>query len=309
MSNDQPYPNGRAVLSAIKEKAVAAHRSGLGTSVQSLIELAIFDRFLCRVFSAPDCPFALKGGTNMLARLPGARRTTDVDLETPEMTIDEAITQLRAAVSVDLGDHLEFRYLRHRDTGGRNQPELQAAAVSFSVTVRGAGTQNSINVDLAIHKRTPAAPLEKITPAFRLALSRLGHVVDYQAIAVEDQIADKVCATVSMFGGQPSTRSKDLVDLAILTRTMPISAKQLRISVHTEALYRHLPTFISIVVPRSMTDGYSKVARTVPLLSDLLNPDDAISVVNAMLQPALSGDLMEGQWDPTYQHWVGVTDS
>ena len=263
MSNDQPYPNGRAVLSAIKEKAVAAHRSGLGTSVQSLIELAIFDRFLCRMFSAPDCP---------------------------------------------LGDHLEFRYLRHRDTGGRNQPELQAAAVAFSVTVRGAGTQNPINVDLAIHKRTPAAPLEKITPAFRLDLSRLGPVVDYQAIAVEDQIADKVCATLSMFGGQSSTRSKDLVDLAILTRTMPINAKQLRISVHTEALHRNLPTFISIVVPRSMTDGYSKVARTVPLLSDLLNPDDAISVVNAMLQPALSGDLMEGRWDPTHQQWVGLTD-
>ena len=174
MNNDQPYPNGRAVLSAIKAKAVSAHRGGLGTSVQSLIELAIFDRFLCRVFSDPDCPFALKGGTGMLARLPGARRTTDVDLETAEMTIDEAITQLRAVVSVDLGDYLEFRYLRHRDTGGRNQPEVQAAAVTFSVTVRGAGTQNPINVDLAIHKRMPAAPLERITPAFRLDMSRLG---------------------------------------------------------------------------------------------------------------------------------------
>ncbi|TFD79491.1 hypothetical protein E3T54_05115 [Cryobacterium sp. Sr8] len=304
MSNDQPYPDGRAVLSAIKEKALSAHRSGVGTSVQSLIELAIFDRFLCRVFSARDCPFALKGGTSMLARLPGARRTTDVDLETAEMSIDEAITQLRAAVSVDLGDHLEFRYLRHRDTGGRNQPELQAAAVTFSVTVRGAGTQNPVHVDLAIHKRTPAAPLQRITPAFRLDMSRLGPVVAYQAIAVEDQIADKACATLSTYGGQSSTRSKDLVDLAILARTMRINARQLRISVHTEALYRNLSAFTTLVVPRSMTDGYGKVARTVPLLGDLLNPDDAISVVNAMLQPALSGDITDGQWHPTQQQWV-----
>ncbi|MBG6215413.1 hypothetical protein RCH23_003305 [Cryobacterium sp. CAN_C3] len=58
------------MLSAITEKARAAHRSGVGSSVQGLIDLVIFDRFLCRVFSQDGCPFALKGGTSMLARLP-----------------------------------------------------------------------------------------------------------------------------------------------------------------------------------------------------------------------------------------------
>ncbi|TFD34988.1 hypothetical protein E3T37_16155 [Cryobacterium sp. TMT2-10] len=150
-----PYPDGRAVLSAITEKARAAHRSGVGSSVQSLIELAVFDRFLCRVFSLDDCPFALKGGTSMLARLPQSRSTTDVDLETAEMSIDAAIAQLASAASIDLGDHFEFRYVSHRDTGGPNQPELHAASITFSVTVRGAGTRNPLRVDLAIHTRTP----------------------------------------------------------------------------------------------------------------------------------------------------------
>ncbi|WP_104170641.1 nucleotidyl transferase AbiEii/AbiGii toxin family protein [Cryobacterium sp. M23] len=299
-----PYPDGRAVLSAIREKARAAHRSGVGSSVQSLIELAAFDRFLCRVFSQDGCPFALKGGTSMLARLPQSRSTTDVDLETAEMSIDAAIAQLASAASIDLGDHFEFRYVSHRDTGGPNQPELHAAAITFSVTVRGAGTRNPLRVDLAIHTRTPAAPLNILTPAFRLDMSRLGPAVAYQAIAVEDQIADKVCATLSTYGGQTSTRTKDLVDLAILTKTMRIDARQLRISVHTEAHQRGLPPFTALHVPRSMTDGYRKVAKTVPVLSDVLDHEAALSLVNAMLLPALSAEIEDGAWDPSQQQWI-----
>ena len=304
MTADAPYPNGRAVLSAITEKARAAHRGGVGSSVQSLIELAIFDRFLCRVFSQDDCPFALKGGTSMLARLPQSRSTTDVDLETADLSIDDAITQLTSAASIDLGDHFEFRYVSHRDTGGPNQPELHAAAITFSVTVRGAGTRNPLKVDLAVHKRTPAAPLDIITPAFRLDMSRLGPAVLYQAIAVEDQIADKVCATLSTYGGQASTRTKDLVDLAILTKTMRIDARQLRISVHTEAHQRGLPPFTTLQAPRSMTDGYRTVAKTVPLLNDALHHEDALALVNAMLLPALSAEIEDGAWDPAQQQWA-----
>lgn len=299
-----PYPNGRAMLSALREKARSAHRTGLGTSTQSLQELAVFDRFLCRVFSVDDCPFALKGGTGMLARLPGARRTTDVDLETAEMNIDEAISQLTAAASIDLGDHLEFRYQQHRDTGGPNQPGLQAAEVTYSVTVRGVGTRQPIKVDLAIHKRTPTAPLEEIVPAFRLDLPRLGPIYRYKAIAVEDQIADKACATMSTYGGIPSSRSKDLIDLAILARTASIDARKLRSSVFTEAAHRHLHAFSALAVPRSMTDPYAIGARSVAVLSDLLNPDDAVALVNKMLFPALSGEVEDGRWHPAEQKWI-----
>jgi hypothetical protein len=304
MIANEPYPNGRAVLSAITEKARAAHRNGVGSSVQSLIELAIFDRFLCRVFSQDDCPFALKGGTSMLARLPQSRSTTDVDLETTEMSIDAAIAQLVSAAGIDLGDHFDFRYVSHRDNSGPNQPELHAASITLSVTVRGAGTRNPLKVDLAIHKRTPSAPLDVITPAFRLDMSRLGPVVAYRAIAVEDQIADKACATMALYGGQGSTRSKDLVDLAILTKTMRINARQLRISVHTEAHYRTLIPFTALSVPRAMTDGYRKVAKAISLLNDVFDPNDAITLINAMLQPALSAEVEDGVWDPAQRQWV-----
>jgi hypothetical protein len=304
VDDEAPYPDGPAVLSAITQKARAAHRNGVGTSVQELIELAVFDRFLCRVFSQPGCPFALKGGTSILARLPASRSTTDVDLETAGMSIEDAISQLIDAASIDLGDHFSFTYLRHRNTGGPTQPDLHAAAVTFTVTVQGAGVRNPLTVDLAIHTRTPAAPVEIITPAFRLDLARLGPAVAYRAIAIEDQIADKFCATLTTYAGLTSTRSKDLVDLIVLTRTMRLNARQLRLSIRTEAHRRHLTPFTRLSVPNQLADGYQKIARTVPLLADLLNPEDAVSAINAMLEPALSDAIDDGTWDPTRHHWT-----
>ncbi|MBG6215183.1 hypothetical protein RCH23_003159 [Cryobacterium sp. CAN_C3] len=53
-----------------------------------------------------------------------------------------------------------------------------------------------------------------------------------------------------------------------------------------------------------MTDGYRKVAKTVPLLSDCLDPEDAASLINAMLQPALSAEIEDGHWEPAQQQWV-----
>lgn len=41
------------------------------------------DRFLARVFHAPEAPWVLKGGTAVLARVDDARTTKDVDLAGP----------------------------------------------------------------------------------------------------------------------------------------------------------------------------------------------------------------------------------
>ena len=70
----------------------------------------------------PNCPFVLKGGTAMLARLPDARGTTDVDFEAGAMGLQESISLISTAVTLDLADHFVFRYVSHRDTGGDDHP-------------------------------------------------------------------------------------------------------------------------------------------------------------------------------------------
>jgi len=38
--------------------------------------------------------------------------------------------------------------------------------------------------------------------------------------------------------------------------------------------------------------------------SDFLDHEDALSLVNAMLLPALSAEIEDGAWDPSQQQWV-----
>lgn len=126
----------------------------------------------------------------------------------------------------------------------------------------------------------------------------------YRAIAIEYQIADKVCATQSLYGGQQSTRSKDLVDLAIICTTLSFDARRIRMSIQSESRNRGLADFTTITVPQAMINGYLALARTTRLLGDILDPAKAISTVNAMLEPALSGTLEDGTWDPVRQQWA-----
>lgn len=63
------------------------------------------DRFLCRVFSGGDQRFILKGGSELLARMPDARATRNVDFATREKeSAESALRALSELVSGDLGD-------------------------------------------------------------------------------------------------------------------------------------------------------------------------------------------------------------
>lgn len=61
----------RAAKRAIRESGREA-----GSAYREMLR----DRFLCRVFSGPGERFVLKGGSGLLARIPDARKTRDLDL-------------------------------------------------------------------------------------------------------------------------------------------------------------------------------------------------------------------------------------
>ena len=75
-------------------------------------------------------------------------------------------------------------------------------------------------------------------------------------------------------------------------------------SIQSESRNRGLADFTTITVPQAMINGYLALARTTRLLGDILDPAKAISAVNAMLEPALSGTLEDGTWDPVRQQWA-----
>lgn len=298
------FRDGRAMANAIRLAAQKAAGGRGAVDVKRNVDQAYYDRFLCRIFSEQDGPLLLKGGTRMLAAVPNSRATRDVDLEVHEHTLDAAIANLKRLAAVDLRDFLLFTYTGHRATGGANQPNVEAAAVKFDVTIVGVGRQNHLKVDLAVHQR-PSASGIKSAPAFRLHIPQF-QTFDYAMITIEDQIADKICAIMSRYGadGKGSSRAKDLIDIVILALHQEIDAASLYRAIRMEATNRDLPFFASVTIPEAIQAGYGKLASTVKPIDNFRTWEEAASLVKDVIEPVLGGSIGEGRWSPELLAWL-----
>lgn len=117
------YPTSKGVERAIKH-AARTQAETIGRSVKMLVDEEVHRRFLSRVFSeGEESQWILKGGAGMLARVPTARATTDLDLLQEGYSLDQALEDLRRLAAVDLGDHFlfEFRMSQPILQGEQNQ--------------------------------------------------------------------------------------------------------------------------------------------------------------------------------------------
>ncbi len=169
----EPYSDARAVEMAIKTSAEAAHRADPSVSVSERIRQVHFDRLLCRVFSEGDAStWILKGGTGVLARVPNARATLDIDLYINGYSLDQALTALRRLVSIDLGDYFRFEYIGYKQSlAGDQQPYTDGYRVTFE-TYLGTKKLTNIGIDLVVGPGD-LDDIEVTDPANRTALPRL----------------------------------------------------------------------------------------------------------------------------------------
>lgn len=86
----------------------------------------------------------------------------------------------------------------------------------------------------------------------------------YRLYPVVDQVADKVCATMTEYDERTSTREKDLVDLVVIATTQDIDGTALRVATVTEARRRQMEPFDSFTVPSAWGAGYARLSRPVP---------------------------------------------
>lgn len=136
------YKTYRAMEQAVKAAAKAS-----GRDVNKVIQAFYHDRFLCRVFSADNPSFILKGGQSMLARIPNARETRDIDLIGRTSDIDEALEELINAASTDLGDFVEFRFASKRPTD-TSQDYREGYTVTFETWLGGTSKKGTVSIDL-----------------------------------------------------------------------------------------------------------------------------------------------------------------
>lgn len=297
MSKPEHYETPRATMQAISAAARSA-APAMGVEVSHLRTYLFFDRFLSRVFREADGVFILKGGTRMLAFIPTARATTDVDLET-SLELDDAIRRLAALVAHDTGDRLRFRLVSRRGGGGDDQPNLAVARLVFQADEVG----ERVKIDLAVHDRAGAATISA-APRFRVDLPRVQESADYLMLAVEQQIADKAAAmmeTRHVGGDGRSSRAKDLVDLALIATHLPCDAAVLREALGWQMTERSLEPFTAVDASEAIQRGYAGAARSAPDVTQ--DWRKAQTLTNRMVGPVLDGSVSAGRWDPSSGSW------
>ncbi|WP_420853342.1 nucleotidyl transferase AbiEii/AbiGii toxin family protein [Ruania rhizosphaerae] len=85
---------------------------------------------------------------------------------------------------------------------------------------------------------------------------------------VVDHIADKVAATESTYGGHPSGRVRDLVDLVVIAQTHQIDGTALHAAIESERRHRELPYREAFVAPAGWARTYPREARRTVLCAD-----------------------------------------
>ncbi|WP_163543486.1 nucleotidyl transferase AbiEii/AbiGii toxin family protein [Occultella kanbiaonis] len=286
------YASWTATAKAIKAVAARNATAG-GPAIDAQIRSAHFDRFLSRVFADQEnAAWLLKGGTGLLARVPQARATKDVDVAAPDTgSLDEAVEALQECVARDLGDHLRFELTSQTETGlADNQPGVRTRRLTFTCyDVQTQRVVGQVPVDLVL-THAPVGPVEVRDPANRINLPRDLPAYPYRLFPIADQVADKVCATVSTKypGGRRSTRVKDLLDLVVIAQTQRIDLNDLRAAIATKRVLSKLPPFTEFTTPPDWEKRYRDLAVQIRLTDELATLDAARDLVAQMVTPALT---------------------
>lgn len=239
----------------------------------------------------------------MLARMPRSRATRDIDLSATDYELDTAVAELIERTSLDLGDHFRFIFATRTDQiEGDNQPYTSGCRLTFDAYL-GVTSRGIVGIDLAVGYH-PTAPPERVTPSNRLTQLRfIGH--DYLLYPLADQVSDKVCATLQLYGDRqrPSSREKDLVDLALIALFQTLDAAQLRIALVTEFGRRGLGPVNAFIVPSQWGATYGRLANATALSTIAATIAEAIAITSRLLDPILDGTVTSGNWNPTQQAW------
>ena len=264
---------------------------------------ALRDRFLCRVFSDPSGRFILKGGSGLLARIPDARATRDIDFATASReSAESALTALNALAAKDMGDFLTFRLTKREesldDNGYSRLLKLRYA------TFMGHEEKDPVLIDLSLDCGTTLPP-ERVEPASRIFVEGL-ETCEYLVYPLPDQLADKLCAIMELQpGGWPSSRMKDLVDVVFYATNKAFSLKQLSHSIKCECGRREMAVPGQFRAPATWKTGFPTFAKKSGVEPAYTSFEAACKLASSFFDPALrnAGPSGELTWSPKELQW------
>ena len=277
------------------KKAVRQAGKDLGAGYRQ----ALRDRFLCRVFLNGNRDYVLKGGSGMLARIPDARATRDIDfgLLAP-MDSGDAIEELSRLASADLGDFCRFELTKIEESLDENGYSrlLKLRFASFV----GAEEKDPVLIDLSLGCQPVGTPIV-VEPSNRVTIPGV-QTSPYLLYPLEDQLADKLCAIMELQpGGYPSSRMKDLLDVLLIEKTQTIDSTLLSLAITTECGRRIMEVPESFCAPDHWAGGFSRFAKTNGMD---ISFDEACDSAHKLFDPILRREAT-GKWLPDKQRWSG----
>jgi hypothetical protein len=260
----------------------------------------VFDRFLARLLAAAPGRWVLKGGLALDLRLGTRARTTrDMDLGRHD---DEAgaTSDLLQAAAAPLDDY--FTLVIERTD--RLDVVLEGAAVRYRLRAELAGrTFDTVVVDVGFGPPSGSGP--DMVPGPDLLRFAGIEPVTVPIQPLEQHVAEKVHAYTRRYGtsARPSTRVKDLVDLALIASSTALFASQLKQALEETFATRgthNLPTTFPAPPPDWVTP-YRRLAQELDLDPDVIAGH---ALVERFLDPVLAGTLTgQANWNPQAVRW------
>ena len=289
------YDTPAAFDRAIK-KAVRLSGGNLGEGYRQ----ALRDRFLCRVFADRNETFVLKGGCSLLARIPNARATKDLDFATnTKCSAQNALEEMKKITAIDLGDWCRFILSKYEESMDENGYS-RLLKLRF-ITFVGAEEKDPVLIDLSLDCATTMPP-ERITPANRIKIAGV-QAYDYLVYPLADQLADKLCAIMELQqNGYPSSRMKDLVDVVTYATHETFHRDELWRAVKSECMKRDMSMPKCFAAPDAWKARFAKFANG-KLPADQANFDAASDIASRFFNAALMASDRDMTWNPKVIAW------
>jgi hypothetical protein len=292
----------RAALNQAARKAAAEH----GLNIQQLMSVFYFSRLAARVFTHDPDGWLIKGGQALLVRYAGdARLSRDLDLQvtSAELTVEQAIQALVAAVGHELDDHLRFvarpAKLHADPTKGAEQP--------FDVYL-GTAKVHSVKVDIVVGRTVTGEPeLRTLKPI--VGLEWPVEWPEAMLYPIVDHAVDKICAMYEEHPNGTSGRYRDLADLLLISQQETLDGNTAQEALRREAARRNargstvnLPSAFT-VPDEGWIAGYPQAASLVIGLKGCRDITSATPSTAAFVNPLLATEPLKATWNPATAAW------
>lgn len=288
--------------------ALMAEAKAQGMAANDMYNRFFRELFLAELMARED-GWVLKGGTNLYCRIPGARHTQDLDLYRQD---DPTSYRQAAAALAKRMDGVKIGPYRFQITAPRTRT-LSGTIDNAQLTVQvfyGVGELSRFHIDVSGDLQVPAVTdTITVTRSDSLDLAFAQREFTIRSYPIENQVADKVCAMFELHGAdqRPSTRYRDLYDIALIALELSLDAADLSAAVSTQQQVRNLtlPTQVQLPGPE-WEAGYAKLVAVSPQLrEEITNVWSAVEVAGLLLDPVLGAaeNVPSGMWSPTLRTW------